>query len=632
VRRLLFGLWLLIWLSAGAAAEEVIRSFVSDVTVNADASLTVRETIAVNAEGIDIRRGIFRDFPTTYLDGRGQRMRAGFEVLSVKRDGQAEPYRVESLSNGKRIRIGDADVFLAYGQHGYEIVYRTTRQIGFFEDFDELYWNVTGNGWQFAIDEAIAIVRLPPGARIRQHSEYTGRQGSTANHSRVLTASGSEFRAETVRRLLPGEGFTIAIAWQKGLVQPPSAGDETWWWLADNVGLFTLIATLVAAGLFYALAWLRVGRDPPRGTIIPLFTPPAGLGPAGSRFVWRQGFDDRTFAAAVVGLAVKGRARIVDDDGEYEIEKKSDAGPPLVNSERALFAALPAGTLQLKQSNHARVGAARSALANALSREYEGILFLRNIGWFWAGAAISVAGLLISALLLPAEDGLEGLFAVGWLGIWWGVILGVAWGAVRGAFAARGVLKKLSSLGVLLFLVPFMAGGVVTPVMLFSTEGSPLLYALLAAAVILGVMNWAFFFLLKAPTVPGRRILDQLEGFRMYMTTAEEERLQVLHPPDRTPELFERYLPYALALDCENQWNAKFAAVLAAAAAAGAAAPSWYSGSNWHSGNMGGFTESLGSGLASTISSASTAPGSSSGSGGGGSSGGGGGGGGGGGW
>jgi uncharacterized membrane protein len=122
------------------------------------------------------------------------------------------------------------------------------------------------------------------------------------------------------------------------------------------------------------------------------------------------------------------------------------------------------------------------------------------------------------------------------------------------------------------------------------------------------------------------------------MTTAEEERLKMLNPPEKTPELFERYLPYALALDCENEWNAKFAAVLAAAAAAGVAtSPIWYSGSSWNTGNMGGFTKSIGSGLAATTSAASVAPGSSSSSGGGfsgggGSSGGGGGGGGGSGW
>jgi uncharacterized membrane protein len=143
--------------------------------------------------------------------------------------------------------------------------------------------------------------------------------------------------------------------------------------------------------------------------------------------------------------------------------------------------------------------------------------------------------------------------------------------------------------------------------------------------------------LLRAPTVAGRKLLDQIEGFRMYLSTAEEERLKVLHPPEKTPELFEKYLPYALALDCENEWNAKFATVLAAAAAAGAAtAPIWYSGSHWDASRPGSFTTSLGSSLASSTAAASVAPGSRSygggGSSGGGSSGGGGGGGGGGGW
>jgi uncharacterized membrane protein len=106
----------------------------------------------------------------------------------------------------------------------------------------------------------------------------------------------------------------------------------------------------------------------------------------------------------------------------------------------------------------------------------------------------------------------------------------------------------------------------------------------------------------------------------------------VLHPPEKTPELFERYLPYALALDCENEWNAKFAAVLAAAAAAGVAGPAWYSGRHWDGGRSGSFTDSIGRSLAASAAAAATAPGKSSGSRGGGFSGGGGGGGGGSGW
>ncbi len=118
-------------------------------------------------------------------------------------------------------------------------------------------------------------------------------------------------------------------------------------------------------------------------------------------------------------------------------------------------------------------------------------------------------------------------------------------------------------------------------------------------------------------------------GFRHYLGTAEEHRLEVLHPPEKTPELFERYLPYAVALDVENAWAAKFASVLAAAGASAAVA-SWYMTSSHR--DPGSLVDRLGSSLSQTVASASTSPGSSSGSSGRGSSGGGGGGGGGSGW
>ena len=626
---------LLLALAAPAIAAERITAFVSDATVNPDASLSVRETITVIAEGDVIRRGILRDFPTAYRDRLGQRMSVGFEVIGVTRNGQAEPYVLEALSNGTRIRIGDKDVLLRRGEHRYEITYRTTRQTGFFADFDELYWNVTGNGWTFPIDQVRAVVRLPQGAEIGQHAEYTGFQGEAGRDARVTSASGALYEAETTRPLAPGEGFTVAVRWQKGILAPPSQEQQWTWWIADNAGFFVLALGLLGSAGYFLLAWSRVGRDPEKGTIIPLFAPPKGMGPACLRYVSRYGSDQKGFAAALVGLGVKGHLRITDDDDGFSITKLAEpaAGKPLTTSEKALYQALPAGTTELRQANHARVGAARRALESALKQEYDGSVFLRNFGWFAAGLALSVVFLLAGALLLPGGEGIAGLFAIGWTGVWWGAILTAGWASLRGVMAARGLWRKISSLFGLVFLIPFVGAGIIAPSLILWQGGfSPALTVLVGAAVVLGLLNVIFYQLLRAPTEMGQKLLDQIEGFRLYLSTAEEERLKVLHPPEKTPELFERYLPYALALDCENAWNAKFAAVLAAAAAAGAAAPAWYAGRSWDFGRSGGFTDSLGRSLAASAAAASTAPGRSSGSGGGGFSGGGGGGGGGSGW
>src|SRR5262249_7379496 len=127
-----------------------VTSFVSDVTVERDGRLTVHEAIRVDAEGYRIRHGIFRDLPTYDHNPHGDRSRLRLDIVSVKRDYHDEPYTLDMLSHAWRIRIGDADVRIPRGPHVYEITYRTNRRIGFFSGYDEIYWNVTGNAWEFA--------------------------------------------------------------------------------------------------------------------------------------------------------------------------------------------------------------------------------------------------------------------------------------------------------------------------------------------------------------------------------------------------------------------------------------------------------------------------------------------------
>ena len=134
--------------------EERITNFKSDVVINADSTMNVEEEIEVYVAGEEIKRGILRDFPTTYEDDANNTIRVAFNVVSVLRNGQPEPYSLENITNGVRVRIGDANVMLTPGIHRYTITYETDRQLGFFEEFDELYWNATGNGWNLAIDRA----------------------------------------------------------------------------------------------------------------------------------------------------------------------------------------------------------------------------------------------------------------------------------------------------------------------------------------------------------------------------------------------------------------------------------------------------------------------------------------------
>jgi uncharacterized membrane protein YgcG len=631
---------LLLWLGLAfpVFAEELIDRYISTITVNKDGSLDVVEDITVLSEQKTIRRGILRDFPTRYQVADGTSLSVGFEVLDVKHNGEETEWRLESVDNGVRIRIGRADRLLAAGYHTFSIRYKTTRQIGFFKDYDELYFNITGNGWTFPINDVFVSVTLPEGAVIKPAYVFTGPFGTDTGQASVRTAERNTYQANTTSLLARGHGLTVALAWQKGIVNPPSSSQSTVWWLKDNSGYGLLAGTLAAVLCYFGLAWNRVGRDPPKGNIIPLFKPPVGLGPAAARYIWRKSHDNQGFSAALVDLAVKGRVKIDDVENIYSLSKLENHGPELTKSEAALYDALPDGKLALENKNHRVVARAKDALQDHLETEYQGRVFVKNFGWFFLGALLSAAGLVASGLLIPGKEGETVLFAGIFAAVWWGVLLAVAYSALTRS-RSSGFLSVVGLVFRLLFLVPFALAGLAVPLAAITASGTnPAMLAFLAMAVVLGVVNLVFYRLLPAPTVDGRKLLDQIEGFRMYLATAEEKRLDALHPPDKTPELFERYLPYAMALDCENEWNKKFTAVLTAAAAAGATAPVWYSSTRAGGWNLGGFASGLNSSLSSSISSASTPPGSTSGTGrrsgggGGGFSGGGGGGGGGSGW
>jgi len=554
---------LLLLVALAAPAAERILDYHSAIEVHPDASVTVAETIVAQAAGQLIRRGTYRDFPTDYRDRLGNRYRVGFEVLEVTRNGDPEPFHTERRANGMRVYIGSANRFVEHGRQEYVIRYRTDRQLGYFERHDELYWNVTGNGWDLPIDRARAVVRLPAGVPSGEITleAYTGHQGST-EQSFAAGVDGREGWLEASRPLAPREGFTIVVGWPKGHVHEPGRAERLERTLADNRGLLIALTGLLIALGYLVWAWARHGRDPRPGVIFPHYEPPSGYSPASTRFIMRMGYDNRAFTAAVISLAVKGYLEIDEQGGKYTLRQRTSV-QPLAAGEKTLLEALFAGgaSVELDNKNHALLARAKLAHQRSLKRDYQKLYFLNNSG-----------------LLLPS------------------------FGATVVLAIAIGLLGDFRPLVVAVF-------------------------------VVIIVVHLVFAWLLRAPTQRGRRLMDQLEGFRTYLEVAEKDELNLRNPPAKTPELFERYLPFALALGVEQKWAEKFAAVFARLGADGGARyqPAWYSG-NFNARDLGGFAAGVGKSLTSAISSASTPPGSSSGGGGGGSSGGGGGGGGGGGW
>ncbi|MEO3427577.1 DUF2207 domain-containing protein [Pelagibius sp. CAU 1746] len=636
---------------AGAQEEnpDRIPRFAADIVVEESGDFLVTEEIDFLVTPGSQKHGIYRDFPTTYSGFLGLRDTVGFEVLEVTKNGAAEPYVLIEGPAGVRLRIGRENLLLREGVHHYRIVYRTDRQLFFHSNRDEVYWNVTGNDWAHPIDRAEATIHLPPGAVARQTAGYTGYAGDDGkDYIEEVTPAGAVFFA-TTRTLAPGEGLTVAVAFPKGYVAEPSFGGKLSRGLLDNLGPLVAFLGLVAVFFYFLLQWNRVGRDPEAGVIIPLFEAPDGLSPAATGYVWAAAKGEafgktKAFTVALTSLAIKGRLTIDEKGSTYTVTRKPEksSAETLPPGEAAVMEAMFPGDQEstvIRPKYTAAIGTAVKRIGDVLGREYDKVYFRHNMGFWFLGVLLAVAsavgGLLIQAgsLDLLPFIGLGGVFGLVFSIPVVLIARQIVWDL---AAVLRGETKlSWGAVIMLAFILPFMVPGLAALYFTWDIFGLPL-----ALLVIAHLANLTlFWFLLKAPTRLGRDMLDRIEGYLLYLTVAEKDRLNMLTAePEMTVELFEHHLPYAMALGVEKEWSARFTASASAAAQEAAVQRQrrWYRSRDSRGlPDLSRAAGGLASGLSSTLSTAATRPsssGSSSGSSGGGSSGGGGGGGGGGSW
>lgn len=554
--------------STSAFSDERILSFHSDVRVFTDGMIEVTETIQVRAEGNQIRRGIYRDIPVEYQDRLGNKYEISIEPLSVLRNDMPESFHTVRNRRDIRTYFGRSNYLIEPGVHTYRYRYRASRMLGFFEQHDELYWNVTGNRWAFPIDNVSATVTLefdaPRDAILVEG--YTGRSGSRAQDYSGHVDEDGVVHFSGNKPLPAAHGLTIVVGWPKGMVVEPTQVQRIGWLLSDNRNLLVAIIGFVLTLAYYVPVWRKYGKDPEEGVIVTRYKPPPNFSPASLRYIRQMYYDDKTMTAAIVSLAVKGYLQIKKKGGTHSIIKKGSGSirAALAAGEREIYIALfeDDDVVTLKQFNHELLGAARSAHKQSLKDDYKRNYFRTN------------GGLNIPAIIIVLVS----------------TVLSLQVGSGPTALV------------------------IVTIILMFSTM--------------------VFFaIIMKRPTLRGRQLLDAMLGFKDFLEVAEKDELNLRNPPDKTPELFEEYLPFALALDVDQQWSERFASLLASIREpnGNSYSPSWYDG-RWNAMKLSKTTSSLASGLNSAISSSVTPPGSSSGGGGGGFSGGGGGGGGGGGW
>lgn len=558
-----------------AAEDEVVNSFDSVVDVQADGTLLVEESITVTALGERIRRGIYRDFPLRYAGAGGYGGDVPFKVISVTLDGtELDPNDVEYANGNIRIFMRGAEE-LPHGQHTFVLNYATSHHVRQFETADELNWNVTGADWALPIEWVSCLIRLPEGATISNSAGWLGPEGSRDSPLTVDASVPDERFFVGNLPVQPGEQFTVAVRFPKGVVveTPPEPRllDKLF---ALNSQLWFKVMLIVLSFSYYVLAWFTWGRDPKPGAIVPLFHAPVveGTGlPLSSvatpfilecRQLTRQGFASLFLSLALHGLcSIKKTAEGFTLQLHTQPTSPSQTATPLAAEERAAYRVLRAhangrGELKLEAKANPVMGEVYKVVLDKLNEQYSA--FWEPNAWImYVGVAVLLP--LCFTLGLGTPDDIWSMLTLG-------VLLGLGLLTLTTSVTAllRGFVQCKSLLIVMLFVL-WMGFDSLDEVVdllfrLFDSVLDPdnaLLLAIFVPPVI-------FQRLMKAPSPACRALMDRLEGFQMYINTAEKNRIAAFNGPEETPAVFQEVLPYAVALGLTATWCSRFADQLAA--------------------------------------------------------------------
>jgi uncharacterized membrane protein YgcG len=617
-------IFILLFYSASILAQERIVQYDVDLEVLRNADLLVTESITVYASGNQIKRGIYRVIPIYYVNHSGQRVLLDIQVLSVKKDNANEPKSVQQKGKEVVIYIGDENVYLKPGRYTYTIHYRVKGIIGYLNDFDELYWNTTGNDWTFPIGAINVRVMLPEGTKVLQVAGYSGRTGQIEKDFEVQQQDHVVTFAST-RIFAPNEGLTVAVGWPKGIVEEKAVS------LPSGQRVYLLVLALLLIMLVHLfITWRKVGVDPKKGTIIPLFDPPKGYSPGDCRYVYRHIYDDKTLAADLIDLGVKGLIKITNENKVFSVQYLKDPSDNAISKSQAEVLKsikIHGGKLALKQSNNMIFMPIRKMHLLGIQNELTAAHFNRNGESMIPSFVILVLGLwgllTFAPKFTPYSGG--GIFGVVLVLIF--VLAG--WSTLVSYFMSYS--EGRSKFGSVIFSSIFALITMGIWAVWVKINYFEFLPVFGIATVGLFVFS-LFSQLMFAPTQEGRKIMDHLEGLKLFMQKAEEYRFDALQDPAKGLELFERLLPYAIALNIENAWGKSFDEVVSRALANETTRSNsmLYSGGGAAMGAS-ALASQMSANFSSSLGSSSSSS-SSGGSGGGGSSGGGGGGGGGGGW
>lgn len=546
MRSALAALCLVVALGASTGATLYVDRFDAAIEVASSGSLEVVETLAVVF--LSPHHGIEREIPVSYPTSLGTRVTIDFSLKSVSLDRGPVPYVSRRSGANQYLRIGDPDTTIT-GAHVYRVAYTVGHALLFHENYLQLYWNVTGTDWEIPIRSAGATLTLPTGTPLENvtTTSYAGPRG-VAGTTQSATADAQGRFVFTTGTLNPGSGLTIDVAIPRAAlpVAPPTFAGRLGRFLWDN----KLAALPLATLLFMILLWYRIGRDPRRGVIAPAFEPPSNLGAGAAGVLVDDRMDLRDVSAMVIGLAVGGYLAIREDAPDRDT--MADKARAWISGATSKYTFVrgkrsPEGLSPAERALYDAIfpddQTKETSLDSLENRFYKNLPTIK----------LRLFSELIEKKLYARNPERVRASYAGW----------------GGALIAAGV-------GVGIFFASLYAG---------------------VAVALSGLVVLSFSPIMPRKTQAGSAALMDVLGLSEYIHRAEVDRMEFTDAPAKSPERFEKLLPYAVALGLTSIWVKQFEGLLREP-------PQWYSGAPTF--NPGLFGMSLGrltSGMQSTFAS-----------------------------
>ncbi len=486
--------------SAAFASSWRVADFNDTVSIANNGATTVQERITLVFVGE--WHGIHRTIPVEYPGPRGANYTLFLNVTSVTDDNGNKLKYESSTANGFR----DLKIYIPGAvdtTRTVEINYTLRNAVRFFDDYDEFYWNVTGNDWPVPIDHASAFVALPISAAGSLRAQaFTGVYGSV-EHDATVEVSGDNVTSETNNPLPMRGGLTIDVFIPKGILEKPSSFTLLLWFLGSNPVVFLPFATLA---VMFAL-WGLKGRDPDPGlSVAPMYEPPAGMTPAETGALLEDQVHPRDITSTLVDLAVRGYVKIEEVDDKGLIFHHRDYVFHLLKPQAQWVGLAPHELVMLQ---NVFGDGQQTRLSSLKNRFYTAIPVIRQ----------DIMAALRNKNMYTLDPDSANAFSI---------VAAVAIGLAFVGLQVLGWANFLSSV----------------PLLLISVAISALIW-------------WLFARKMTAKTTNGARTWIAVLGFQEFMNRVDADRLKKM-PPDT----FEKFLPYAMALGVEHHWAQAFAGIV----------------------------------------------------------------------